>query len=866
MLDPVRPIPIADMMTTTDWNASPVGPPEAWPLSLRTIVQTIAVAGAEIVLFWGPDLVAIYNDAYAATIGSKHPHAFGRPASEYWAEMWDDLEPLLRGVYESGETFAARDRPFYIERGGMGETAYFDVSYSAARTDDGSVGGVLCIVCETTERVLAERRLRAHDAELRASEGRTRAQADHLKAVYRALPVGLAVFDAELRYVQVNDRLAELNGIPAEDHIGRTVDEIVPDISDQARSLFARVLAGEAIWGQEIVGPTKAFPDQLSSWRENWVPLRDGSGAVVGIVVSVEDVTAERQAQRAVETLNEVGTALAQEHDLHRLVQIVTDAGVALSGAAFGAFFYNVVDGAGEHYTLYALSGAPRAAFERFPMPRNTAVFAPTFEGSGIVRSDDITKDPRYGHNHPRQGMPDGHLPVCSYLAVPVMARDGEVLGGLFFGHSEPARFAERHETLLGSLAAQAGIAIENARLIQRVRDANETLERRVAERSAALTEAHEALRQAQKMEAMGQLTGGVAHDFNNLLTPIVGSLDLLRNRHAPDERAQRLLDNTLQSAQKATTLVHRLLAFARRQPLQPRAVDMAALVDGMAELIRSTLGPQIKVVVEQAPGVPPALADQNQVEMALLNLSVNARDAMPDGGTLRISLSSASIASGEADLVPGTYVCLSVADSGIGMDAETLARAIEPFFSTKGIGRGTGLGLSMVHGLASQLGGTLALRSVPGLGTNAELWLPVSTNEGKAAESDAPGRAATGSGLVLLIDDEQAVRATATEMLTELGYAVVEADSAAAAIRLLDQGLKPDLLLSDHLMPDMTGTELARAVHDRLPATRTVIMSGYADLESLSPEFAHLAKPFLAADLLDALHAAAEFSPSSRA
>jgi PAS domain S-box-containing protein len=371
---------------------------------------------------------------------------------------------------------------------------------------------------------------------------------------------------------------------------------------------------------------------------------------------------------------------------------------------------------------------------------------------------------------------------------------------------------------------------------------------------------AEEALRQSQKMEAMGQLTGGVAHDFNNLLTPIVGALDLLQRKGLGGEREQRLVQGAAQSAERAKVLVQRLLAFARRQPLRAVAVDIPQLVEGMGDLIASTTGPQIAVKVKVADDLPPATADPNQLEMALLNLSVNARDAMPEGGTLVISASRETVEAGDpSGMAPGTYVALSVADTGVGMDEATLARAIEPFFSTKGIGRGTGLGLSMVHGLALQLGGGLRIDSKPGEGTRVTLLLPASS---EAPQQDSagqvPAEAQPARGRILLVDDEDLVRATTADMLGELGYEVVEAASARDALEILDGGEAFDVLVTDHLMPAMSGTELARELASREVRTPVLIVSGYAEDEGIPADLPRLSKPFRAEELLASLRALA--------
>ncbi len=379
----------------------------------------------------------------------------------------------------------------------------------------------------------------------------------------------------------------------------------------------------------------------------------------------------------------------------------------------------------------------------------------------------------------------------------------------------------------------------------------------------AALREAQDALRQAQKMEAMGQLTGGVAHDFNNLLTPILGSLDLIQRRSGLSPREARLIDGALQSAERARTLVQRLLAFARRQPLQPGPVDLAALVGGMRDLIAGTIGPVVEVAVVVPADLPPALADANQLEMAILNLCVNARDAMPDGGTITIAAdrpdgaAAAAIGAG-----PGRYVRLSVIDTGTGMDADVAARAVEPFFSTKGIGQGTGLGLSMVHGLASQLGGTMEIVSAPGLGTRIDLWLPVSGEVPRAP--DVPDAVADPRfrGRALVVDDEALVRMTTADMLQSLGYETTEADDADDAERLLAQR-RFDLVVTDHLMPGRTGVWLARAIHARQPRLPVLIVSGYADMDGIAPDLPRLSKPFREAELARAI--AALTAPSER-
>ncbi|MEG3178906.1 MHYT domain-containing protein [Sphingomonas sp. RB3P16] len=392
------------------------------------------------------------------------------------------------------------------------------------------------------------------------------------------------------------------------------------------------------------------------------------------------------------------------------------------------------------------------------------------------------------------------------------------------------------------------------------LRELNLTLEARIATAIEEREQAQEALRQSQKMEAMGSLTGGVAHDFNNLLTPIIGSLDMLVRKSVGTERERRLIDGALQSAERAKTLVQRLLAFARRQPLQPIAVDVGRLVEGLRELIGSTVGPTIDIRVDLMPDLPTAKADPNQLEMALLNLAVNARDAMPNGGELVIAAKREVVGlqgMPGLQLQHGEYVRLCVSDTGIGMDEATLQRATEPFFSTKGVGQGTGLGLSMVHGLAAQLGGEMTVESKPGEGTTIKLWLPISgavvDDEHRMPES---AFASEVLGMALLVDDEELVRMSTAAMLIDLGYKVVEAGSAEDALRLVHEGLKPDLMITDHLMPGMNGTELARKMKEIKPGLSVLLVSGYADAEGVNPALPRLTKPFRRVELAASLSA----------
>ena len=383
-------------------------------------------------------------------------------------------------------------------------------------------------------------------------------------------------------------------------------------------------------------------------------------------------------------------------------------------------------------------------------------------------------------------------------------------------------------------------------------------LERRVEERTAERESALNQLHEAQKLETLGQLTGGVAHDFNNLLTPITGALDLLQRKYGhTDERSDRLLSNALQAADRAKTLLQRLLGFARRQALQTQAVDIAELLSGMRDLISSSIGPTIDLRLRYDSDLPAALIDPNQLELAILNLCVNARDAMPNGGPLTIRAEEVAVGPRSTPkMKPGLYVRVSVIDAGCGMEPETLARAVEPFYSTKEFGRGTGLGLSMVHGLAAQLGGGFGLTSAPNEGTRVDLYLPLA-GDATPAERRPSAEAIRSIGRrlsVLLVDDEELVRTATAEMIRDLGHTVIEAGGGVEALARLDRAQEVDVVVTDYKMPGMDGGELSRRIAKTHPAIPVLLITGYTGPTDDVVNLPRLAKPFGHAGIAAAL------------
>jgi len=422
-------------------------------------------------------------------------------------------------------------------------------------------------------------------------------------------------------------------------------------------------------------------------------------------------------------------------------------------------------------------------------------------------------------------------------------------------------------------LAAAIGALLRIRKAEDELRRINETLEQRVEQRTQELATANEKLRkeiiqrqkaeaalvQAQKMEAIGHLTGGIAHDFNNLLTAVIGNLDLIRAR-AIDARTLRQAENAFRAAERGSKLTAQLLAFSRTQRLATRPTDVNALISGMMELLNQSLGPSVEVRTELNSDIGPALADANQLELAILNLAINARDAMPQGGTVTIATTETSAGDGEGDLVAGRYVTIDVSDNGSGMPPHIVARAFDPFFTTKPPGKGTGLGLAQVYGITKQCGGDARIASVVGSGTKVSLWFKRSAGDVLAAvDREVATAGARRSGRIILIDDDPDVRDLVHELLTELGYDVESADHGEAGLRLLAETV-PDLLIIDFAMPGMNGAEIASAVRRNNPKVPILFLSGYADSSALEAAVGNaplLRKPFRPAELVAAVQIA---------
>jgi PAS domain S-box-containing protein len=934
-------------------------------------------ASAQIVLFWGPDFIALYNDAFAPSIGNKHPHAIGQPARIYWAELWDDLRPLLERA-RSGETVVAKDRPFQIERRGYLETVYFDISYSPARNDDGDIEGVVCIVAETTERIAAEQRLRIANERIQL-------------ALNAGAVIGTWVWDIPNNRVTGDETFAKSFGLDAEQiaqgmPIGVVTASIHPGdlarveaaITDalarggQFRSEYrVRRQTGDYRWIEanghcelDADGTPLRFPGVLLDIHEKKIAAIHQSVLLelsdrIRDIQNPEDLafSAAELLGRALEvnragygTIDTAAETIRIERDwnapgiqtiagvLHFRdygsyiddikrgeTAIITDAekdprtranAAALKAISAQSFVNMPVTERGDSVALLYLNhGEARewreselALIREVAERTRTAIARLNAESELRSSEAQFRSFAQTVPNHVWVSQPNGLLDwfndrVYEYSGAKPGELDGDRwasivhpddLGyaaqdwqnALTTGEPYDSEFRIRRADGEYRWHIARAMAIRNpAGEITRwvgtntdvhdQKDVEAELERRLQERTRELMVAEEALRQSQKMEAVGQLTGGIAHDFNNLLTGIIGSLDILRRRISAGrtDDLDKFMDAATTSANRAAGLTQRLLAFSRRQSLDLRAVDIGKLTHSMADLIRRTLGEQIELRIQENDTLWLAEGDANQIESALLNFAINARDAMPRGGTLTIEtrnvhLDPAQAASFE-NMAAGDYVAIAVSDSGVGMTKEILQRAVDPFFTTKPIGQGTGLGLSMAYGYARQARGHLQIASEAGAGTTVTLYLPRSRRSEEPVEPQAPGMPAKGSGeIVLVVEDDASVRLTVVEVLRDLGYEAIEAVDGKSAIPILESRQRIDLMISDVGLPGMNGRQVADIARHHRPHLKVLFITGYAENAAvrsglLAPGMQMITKPFaieaLAAHIREMITAPAE-------
>ena len=853
---------MAQLMRQHDWASTPLGAPAQWPEGLKVALRILLTSRFEMWLGWGPDVAFFYNDAYRPTLGQKHPKSLGMPTRELYAEIWDDIKGRIETVYDKGESTWDDSMMLLLERAGYPEETYHTFSYSPLLGDQGKVEGLFCAVSEVTSRVISERRLellRALSSSLSAADTRhgvVEAAHEALGRAPRDLPFALMyLFDAA-----GEAHLQCATGVAAGDALAPTHLKPGADAPWQ----MGRLLAGETSFVVSLDGmpDVPRGPWDLPSPAAFVVALPpQGASRPAGFLVCgtnpYRPITADYmsfvqllagQIAPSLSNAEALETSTAERDRLRGLFRKAPGFMCVLSGPT------HVIELMNDAYLQ--LIGHRNVE----GMPIRDAL--PELMGQGFFELLDTV----YARGTPFVG---------SARRIMLQRESGAPLAERFLDFV--------YQPILDANGAATGVFAEGSDVTERVlaenalRALNSSLEQRIAERTREVEEAlerlriesrereaaQEALRQAQKMEAVGQLTGGLAHDFNNLLAGITGSLELMQRRlkQGRHEDLERYINVGQGAARRAASLTHRLLAFSRRQTLDPKATDINRLVRGMEDLIRRTMGPENQLEVVGAVGLWITQVDPHQLENALLNLCLNARDAMPGGGRLTIETANKWMderIAKERDMAPGQYVSLCVTDTGTGMPPDVTQRVFEPFFTTKPIGMGTGLGLSMVYGFARQSGGQVRVYSEPGLGTTMCIYLPrhyedEAVDEPPATADEAPH---AGAGTVLVVDDEPTVRSLVSDVLIELGYRILEAEEGATGLALLQSNVPIDLLITDVGLPGgMNGRQLADAARAGRPDLKVLFITGYAENAvvgngHLDPGMQVMTKPFT----LDAL------------
>ncbi|WP_339487637.1 PAS domain-containing hybrid sensor histidine kinase/response regulator [Pseudomonas sp. RL_5y_Pfl2_70] len=816
------------LIARTDWSRSPLGASGTWPQSLRTAVDIVIHSPMPMLLLWGPQLTQIYNDGFALLAGNKHPHAFGQPAHLIWPELRDFTDPIYSAVLQ-GQVRTYSERRFTLQRDGKESDFWLDLTYSPIRDESAQVAGILVTAIETNERrrIALELQQRSEDSLKAQRQSEERLQL----ALAATDAVGTWDWDiGEDRFI-ADAHFAQLHGVDPALAGQLPISEYLQGVHPEDRAMIARSIKHCITHGTEYAEEYRLLQ---ANGELRWVFARgrcykDHHGRPVRFLGAALDLTerkhteqALRQSQTELQLIINAMPILISYVDHEERFRLNNAAYLDWFGLTPQELYGRTIrDVIGEE--AYFLR-APYIAEALAGRPCSFSLYTPHRDGS--QRHALMNYLPRHG-------------------------ADGAVNGFYIFVIDE----TERKKT-------------EEA-----LRNLNETLEERVSARTEQLAKANQrlqnemfereraedALRHAQKMEAVGQLTGGIAHDFNNMLTGIIGSLDLMQRYIASGRTDEigRFTDAAVSSANRAAALTHRLLAFSRRQSLDRKTLDVNELVRSLEDLIRRTKGDPIELTLRLADNVWPVSTDVSQLENALLNLVINARDAMPDGGELLIETANVYLDGSDiTTLEPvkaGDYLMLAVSDNGTGMTPSVRSKAFDPFFTTKPIGQGTGLGLSMIYGFAQQSGGHVSLDSLPGQGTCVRLYLPrlhAPEPEQPLVEtvSETP-TPATGE-TVVVVEDDPAVRMLVMDLLKELGYRAHEAEDAKSALPLLESDLRVDLLVTDVGLPGMNGRQMAEIARQHRPGLKVLFMTGYAQKAAERQGFLEdgmdmVAKPF---------------------
>jgi PAS domain S-box-containing protein len=788
-----------------DWSANPLGHPETWPQSLRTAVRILLNTNHPMFIWWGEELIQFYNDAYRQTMGpERHPSALGQRGRECWAEIWPAIGPQIEQVMSGGGPTWHENQLVPVTRHGRLEQVYWTYGFSPIDEDDG-IGGVLVVCRDVTKDHLASVALREREAELARVQ-----QIGRIGGLEVDLTTGFRNRRSP-EYLQIHGLPPDAANESHEDWVRR----IHPEDREATEKKFRDAVASNVrdyTVRYRIIRP--------SDGETRWISVkstieRDANGRALRLIGAHADVTEQVVAEQA----------LRQSEERYRkLADQLAELNATLA--------QRVEEKTRERDRIWNVSQdllvvADRDGAWRTVNPAWTQTL-------GWSEAELLNRTSEWLEHPEDNGATRAHIRELG-------ARETTV------------KFENRFRHKDGSYRWLSWVAVSD-------RDSNYAVARDVtAEKAAAerLKATEEALLQSQKMEAVGQLTGGIAHDFNNLLTGIVGSLDLLQTRlnQGRTDNVARYIEAAMTSANRAAALTHRLLAFARRQPLVPKVVDVNQLVVSLEDLLRRTIGETIDLEIIALDNLWCTLCDPNQLESALLNLAINARDAMPDGGKLVIATSNVrldNVAANPSALAPGDYICIGVADTGTGMSAEVAARAFDPFFTTKPIGQGTGLGLSMIYGFARQSNGHATIDSKLDQGTSVKLYLP--RHHGQLPAEHAPGvnagqHAATGE-TVLVVEDEPVVRGVILEMLGEQGYRTIEAGDGPSGLRLLRMNEQIDLLITDVGLPGMNGRQLADLARETRPDLKILFITGYAESVAIADGFLQsgmemITKPF---------------------